>query len=109
MSLKEIPNFKSEAEERDFWLSHDSTEYMDWDKAESAAFPNLKPTTKTISLRLSETMLNQLRMLANRWDVSYQALIKIFLMERIAQEYGSSPHFRQDEIPHTQPSKIGEQ
>jgi len=85
--LKEIPNFKNEAEERKFWANHDSTEFVDWDKAEFVSFPNLKPTMKTISLRLPEFVVNELRRMAQKRDVSYQALIKIFLKERIDQEY----------------------
>jgi len=83
---KEIPEFKSEDEEREFWAEHDSADYLDWSKAERAIFPKLKPSTKTISLRMSESMLNELRLLANKRDVPYQSLIKIFLQERIDQE-----------------------
>lgn len=75
---KAIPEFKTEDEEREFWAEHDSTEYLDWSKAEPAIFPKLKPSTKTISLRISESMLNELRLLANKRDVPYQSLIKIF-------------------------------
>jgi predicted DNA binding CopG/RHH family protein len=85
--LKEIPKFKNEAEERKFWASHDSTEFVDWDKAEFISFPNLKPTMKTISLRLPEFVVNELRSMAQKRDVSYQALIKMFLKERIDQEH----------------------
>ena len=84
--LKEIPTFKSEEEEREFWAIHDSTEYVDWDKAEAVVLPKLKPSTKTISLRLPELMLNELRTIANKRDVPYQSLIKMFLKERIDQE-----------------------
>ena len=84
--LKEIPTFKSEEEEREFWATHDSTEYVDWDKAEAVVLPKLKPSTKTISLRLPELMLNELRVIANKRDVPYQSLIKMFLKERIDQE-----------------------
>jgi predicted DNA binding CopG/RHH family protein len=84
---KRIPEFKNEDEEREFWKVHDSTEYMDWHKAERAVFQNLKPSTKTISLRLPESMLAELRQLANKRDVPYQSLIKTFLRERIDQEY----------------------
>ncbi len=66
---------------------HDSTEYLDWRKAERAVFPNLKPSTKTISLRLPQSMLAELRQLANQRDVPYQSLIKIYLRERIDEEY----------------------
>ncbi len=84
--LKEIPDFKNEAEERAFWHTHDSTEYIDWDNAQVAIFPNLKPTTRTISLRLSGSMLNKIRLIANKRDVPYQSLIKMFLSERIDEE-----------------------
>jgi predicted DNA binding CopG/RHH family protein len=85
-ALKDIPTFKSEDEEREFWANQDSTEYVDWDRAEPALIPKLKPTTKSISLRLPVPMLNELRLLANKRDVPYQSLIKIFLKERIDQE-----------------------
>ena len=84
--LKEIPTFKNEDEEREFWASHDSTDYVDWDKVETVVLPKLKPSTKTISLRLPEMMLNELRLIANKRDVPYQSLIKMFLKERIDQE-----------------------
>jgi predicted DNA binding CopG/RHH family protein len=84
--LKEIPDFKNEAEEREFWHTHDSTDYLDWDKAKVAIFPILKPTTRTISLRLSASMLDDIRLMANKRDVPYQSLIKMFLSERIDEE-----------------------
>lgn len=85
--LKPIPKFESEDEEREFWATHDSTDYLDWKQAEHAIFPKLKPSTKTISLRMSESMLNEIRLLANKRDVPYQSLIKVFLRERIDAEY----------------------
>ena len=84
---KPLPEFQSEDEEREFWAVQDSTEYLDWSGSERAIFPNLKPSTKTISLRLPESMLAELRQLANKRDVPYQSLIKAFLRERIDQEY----------------------
>jgi len=84
--FKEIPDFKDEDEERAFWATHDSSEYVDWDSAESVILPQLKPSTKTISLRLPEAMLDELRVIANKRDVPYQSLIKVFLKERIDQE-----------------------
>ncbi len=84
--FKEIPDFRDEDQERAFWATHDSTEYIDWDNAESTILPHLKPSTKTISLRLPETMLDELRVIANKRDVPYQSLIKVFLKERIDQE-----------------------
>ena len=83
---KPLPEFKDENEEREFWASHDSTDYVDWDRAQSTIFPNLKPTTKTISLRVPESMLNELKLLAHKRDVPYQSLIKVFLRERIDRE-----------------------
>ena len=84
--LKEIPKFENEEEERNFWANENSTEFIDWEKAESVVLPNLKPTTTTISLRISESMLNKIRLVANKRDVPYQSLIKIFLKERIDKE-----------------------
>jgi len=84
--MKKIPRFKSEKEEREFWQSHDSTEYVDWKKAERLTLANLKPSVKTISLRLPESMLEELKLLANKRDVPYQSLVKVFLSDRIEQE-----------------------
>ena len=84
--LKAIPTFKTEDEERAFWASQDSTGYIDWNEAEAITLTKLKPSTRTISLRLPEFMLNELRVIANKRDVPYQSLIKIFLKERIDQE-----------------------
>lgn len=83
---KERPIFENEDEERAFWSTHDSTEYVDWDTAEAVILPKLKPSTKTISLRLPELMLDELRLIANKRDIPYQSLIKMFLKERIEQE-----------------------
>lgn len=83
---KPLPDFSTEDEERAFWAMHDSADYLDWSQAKPAVFPRLKPSTKTISLRLPESMLNDLRLLANKRDVPYQSLIKIILQERIDQE-----------------------
>ncbi len=83
---KTIPKFKSEAEEQEFWATHDSTEYVDWDTAGKVLFPDLKPTMKTISLRLPESMLYNLKVLANKRDVPYQSLLKMFLKERLDKE-----------------------
>ncbi len=84
--MKKIPKFKSEKEERDFWQTHDSTEYVDWKKAQRLTLANLKPSVKTISLRLPESMLEELKLLANKRDVPYQSLVKVFLSDRISQE-----------------------
>ena len=85
-SLKKTPKFKNEDEEREFWSAADSTEYVDWKKSEKVAFSKLKPSTKTISLRLPEFILDELKMIANKRDVPYQSLIKMFLKDRIDQE-----------------------
>jgi predicted DNA binding CopG/RHH family protein len=80
---KTVPEFKSEAEERAFWETHDSSEYVDWNQARSATFPRLKPSTKTISLRLPEALLERIKMEANKRDVPYQSLIKAWLSEDV--------------------------
>ncbi len=84
--VNQLPQFGSEDDERAFWAAHDSADYLDWSQAKPTVFAKLKPSTKTISLRLPESMLNELRLLANRSDVPYQSLIKIVLQERIEQE-----------------------
>ena len=80
---KTIPKFSSEAAERKFWEVNDSTEYLDWGKARPAAFPNLKPSTKTISLRLPQHLLDAIKVAANARDVPYQSLIKVWLQEKV--------------------------
>jgi len=82
MKLKSIPKFKTEAEEREFWEKHDSTEYIDWSAAKRARFPNLKPSTQSISIRLPLSLLEAIRIEANKRDVPYQSLIKIWLSEK---------------------------
>ncbi len=79
------PEFATEAEERAFWENHDSSEYLDWTKARSASFPNLKHSTKTISLRLPEALLDRIRIEANKRDMPYQSLIKAWLSEDVEQ------------------------
>jgi predicted DNA binding CopG/RHH family protein len=86
---KQLPKFKNEDDERAFWTTHDSTDFMNWKQAERVAFSNLKPSIKKISLRLPESMLEELKILANKRDVPYQSLLKIFLAERIAKELGA--------------------
>ena len=83
---KRIPKFKTEAQERRFWQTHDSTEYVDWSDAEALVMPKLKPSTRTISLRLPESMVDELKMLAHKRDVPYQSLLKVFPSERIDSE-----------------------
>jgi len=86
-SPKPIPAFRSEAEERRFWETHDSTDYVDWSSARLARFSNLKPSTETISLRLPAGLLADLKALANKQDVPYQSLLKVFLADRVAREW----------------------
>ncbi len=83
--VKKTPEFKSEAEERAFWESHDSTEFVDWKQAQRAQFPNLKPSTKTISLRLPESLLDRIKVEANKRDMPYQSLIKVWLSEDVEE------------------------
>jgi predicted DNA binding CopG/RHH family protein len=87
--LRAIPKHKSEGAERDFWSAADSTDYVVWAKASRASFPNLKPSLKTISLRMPEPMLDRLKAMANERDVPYQSLIKIILSEKIAEALAS--------------------
>ena len=85
--LKAIPEFRSEAAERRFWETHDSTHYVDWSKAGFVRFPNLKPSTETISLRLPAPLLGDLKALANKRDVPYQSLLKVYVADRVAAEW----------------------
>ena len=85
---KKIPEFGSEQEEREFWETHDSTEYLDWTQAKRVAFPNLKPTTQSISLRLPVSLLEGIKSAANSKDVPYQSLIKIWLHEKLHEGHG---------------------
>ena len=83
IELKSIPEFSDETEEREFWDTHDSSEYLDWQQAQLVVMPNLKPTTKTISLRLPQHLLDTIKAAANARDVPYQSLIKIWLQEKV--------------------------
>ncbi len=83
---KRIPKFRNEDEEREFWASHDSTDYIDWAEAKELIMPNLKPTLKTISIRLPEIMIEELKLIANKRDIPYQSLMKMFLAESVEQE-----------------------
>ena len=83
--VKRTPKFKTEAEERIFWESHNSSDYVDWRSAQSVTMPNLKPSTKTISLRLPEGLLNSIKIEANKRDMPYQSLIKSWLADDIKQ------------------------
>ena len=82
---KMIPEFKTEAEEREFWESHDSSKYLDWSQANAVRLPNLKASTKTISLRLPVALLERIKLEANKRDMPYQSLIKAWLAEDIDQ------------------------
>ena len=85
---KELPEFKNEMEERKFWEEHDSTDYLNWEESQIARFPKLKPTTKSISIRLPQDLIDDLKILANKRDVPYQSLLKVFLAEKIEDEFG---------------------
>lgn len=84
--LKKIPVFKTEEEEREFWARHDSTMYVDWSNARVVRFPNLRPSSTAISVRLPDTLLTELRLLANERDVPYQSLLKMYLADRVSAE-----------------------
>lgn len=84
-SLKSIPQFSSEDEEREFWSTHDSTEFIDWNQSKKTQFPNLKPSTETISIRLPISLLDSIKIEANKKDVPYQSLIKILLSEKVSE------------------------
>lgn len=86
MPRKKIPKFRNEDEERKFWSNHDSADYVDWRKGQKVNLSKLKPSTKTISVRLPQSLLEALKLLANKRDVPYQSLLKIFLAERIEKE-----------------------
>ena len=85
-SLKPIPKFRTEAAERKFWETHDSADYVDWSKAQRVRFPNLKLSTTTISLRMPQGTLDRIKVAANRRDVPYQSLIKVWLEEKLKEE-----------------------
>jgi len=83
---KEVPTFRSEEQEREFWATHDSADYVEWSRAERVRLANLRPTTRTISIRLPEPMIERLKVLANKRDVPYQSLLKMYVAERIEEE-----------------------
>ncbi|PYT64616.1 MAG: hypothetical protein DMG42_34280 [Acidobacteria bacterium] len=85
-NLKTLPTFRSEEEERNFWARRDSADYIDWTKAKRVVFPNLTPSVRTISLRLPVTIIARLKQLANKRDMPYQSLLKMFLAERLDEE-----------------------
>jgi predicted DNA binding CopG/RHH family protein len=86
MKEQQIPRFQSEEEEREFWATHDATDFIDFAQAQQALMPNLKPTLKTISIRLPETLLESIKVLAHKRDVPYQSLMKMLLAEGIERE-----------------------
>lgn len=106
-ALKAIPAFASETEERAFWETHDTTEYVDWRQARFGVFPDLRPSTEAISLRLPVGLLSELKRLANQRDVPYQSLLKVFLAERIARERGTHPPAMPNEVGRTAHGKAG--
>ena len=92
-NLRPIPQFSSEDEEREFWTTHDSTEYIDWSKAErNPPFVHLKPSTRTVSIRLPESLIAALKILANKKDIPYQSLMKIYLSEKVKEETSADVH-----------------
>jgi predicted DNA binding CopG/RHH family protein len=86
---KAVPKFRNEEAEREFWASHDSTDYIDWRKGKRSMLPNLKPSSQTISIRLPKPMLDRLKLLANKRDVPYQSLLKMFVGDRLKSEFKS--------------------
>ena len=89
-NLKKVPKFKSEKVERAFWTAHDSTDYVNYSQSRRVVFPQLKPSTETISLRLPKSLLDHIKNLANKRDVPYQTLMKVFLSERVEEELGKT-------------------
>ena len=85
--LKKVPKFKSEKEELEFWSTHDSADYLDYSKTKRALFPNLKPSTRTISIKPPESLIEHLKVLANKRDIPYQSLLKMFLIEKVEEEF----------------------
>lgn len=85
--LEKMPKSKTEEEEHRFWSTHDSTEYIDYAKAKKALFPNLKPSTKSISIRLPESLIDEIKVLANKKDIPYQSLLKVLLAEKVQEEF----------------------
>ena len=85
--LKLIPKFKSEDQEREFWNTHDSTDYVDWARARRVVFPNLQMTKKPISLRITNSLLARVKAVANKKDMPYQTLMKQYIAKGIDQEF----------------------
>src|SRR5213082_3631207 len=92
-NLRPLPQFSNEDEEREFWATHDSTEYIDWSKAEkNPTFVRLKPSTRTVSIRLPEYLISSLKILANKKDIPYQSLMKMYLSEKVKEENSADVH-----------------
>jgi predicted DNA binding CopG/RHH family protein len=89
LKKNKIPQFENEDQEREFWAKHDSADFADWSKAEPGLFPNLHPSLRSISLRLPESLLEKIKLLANKKDVPYQSLMKVFLSEKVEEELHS--------------------
>ena len=85
--LRKLPKFKNEKEEFEFWSTHDSTEYVDYSKAKRVVLPNLKPSTRAISIRLPESLITHIKVLANKRDIPYQSLLKMYLIEKVEEEF----------------------
>jgi predicted DNA binding CopG/RHH family protein len=85
--LRKRPKFKNEKEEFEFWSTHDSTEYVDYSKAKRVVLPNLKPSTRAISIRLPVSLITHIKVLANKRDIPYQSLLKMYLIERVEEEF----------------------
>ena len=83
--LKKIPKFRTAAEEESFWAKHDSTEYLDFSSVELGFFPELKPSSKTISIRLPESLVEAIKLLANKQDIPYQSMLKVLLAEKVRE------------------------
>lgn len=88
--IRRIPESENEDQERDFWASHDSVDFVDWRQAKRVKLPNLRPTTRTISIRLPESMIERLKILANKRDIPYQSLLKMFVADKIEEELRSA-------------------
>ena len=86
---KAVPKFRTEDAERKFWASHNSTDYIDWRKGKRVTLPNLNPSSQTISIRLPKPMLERLKILANKRDIPYQSLLKMFVADRLKSEFKS--------------------
>jgi predicted DNA binding CopG/RHH family protein len=92
--LKKIPILRTEDEVDKFWSTHDSTEYIDWTKARQAVFPNLKMSTRPITMRITRSLYQNLKQLANKKDIHYQSLIKVYLEDKVAEELGLGKYSR---------------